>query len=76
MVGTQNRMQGGMVGAQNGLQGGMLRSGQEGNYPSHARGMPGHYQGDVVIAGGQQMVRRGTIQVMQEECQDTTRGMW
>merc|ERR1719318_2396535 len=48
-----------MVGAQNRMQGGMLRSSQEGNYPSDARGMPGHYQGNVVIAGGQQMVRSG-----------------
>merc|ERR1719318_1813452 len=61
MVGTQNRMQGGMVGTQNRMQGGMLISSQEGNNPSHAREMPGYYQGNVVIAGGQQMVRSGSV---------------
>ena len=48
-----------MVGAQNRMQGGMFRSGQQGNYLSQARGMPGHYQGNVVIAGGQGVRRSG-----------------
>jgi hypothetical protein len=53
----------GGMGVQNGVAGGMFRSGQQGSFPSQIspagqpRGMSEHYQGNVVIAGGQQVVR-------------------
>ena len=51
MVAVQNRMQGGM----------MLRSSQQGSFHSLTRGMSGHFQGNLMLAGGQKMARSGSV---------------
>ena len=51
MVAVQNRMQGGM----------MLRSSQQGSFHSLTRGMSGHFQGNVMLAGCQKMARSGRV---------------